>query len=309
MFDEEALMEFRQKRVNSEMVHYLVETTSSLIKVKPSRVYPSPPHTPVTTDSPNNKPLVSLFDFICALIKHSNVQTPTLMSTLVYLARLKTILPANSYGIETTRHRIFLGCLILAAKNLNDSSPVNKHWARYTDGLLSNDEVNTIERELLEYLNWDLTITHQDLTNSLAYFLSPIKAQLKRRAHDKLLQQQKLYVSTTHASSSTRLSSMLSPPVTPSSSMSSMPSMPSLMSASSSRSTLSSMSSSSSSLNERYRVTQQQQQPVILEEETITSTRPLKLKNMNTAGYTPRKDVHKRSSTFNLLNASTRVAC
>ncbi|CAM9010295.1 unnamed protein product [Wickerhamomyces anomalus] len=272
MTDKEALYHFNKKSVNSEMVQYLVDTTYSVIKVKPSlsSSYPSPPNSPDAYSQP-----VQLFEFIRRLIKHSNVQTPTLMSTLVYLARLRAILPSNVYGIETTRHRIFLGCLILAAKSLNDSSPINKHWAAYTDGLLSIQEVNTIERELLEYLNWDLSITSQDLYNSLSFFLIPIKAKLKKVAENDLLTRQKHFISTTP--SSTRLASLVAPKCVSNSSSAS--SVPSLMSSSSSRSTLSSINTQSShSINNMLRepvVMEQQQQP------QKTGYRPLRLRSSN----------------------------
>lgn len=271
------------------MVQYLVDVTTSLIKVKPA-AYPSPPSSP-TSEAP-----VPLFEFIRRLIKHSNVQTPTLMSTLVYLARLKTILPSNVYGIETTRHRIFLGCLILAAKSLNDSSPINKHWTAYTDGLLTLTEVNTIERELLEYLDWNLTITNNDLKFSLSYFLEPIKHSLRKRSHEQLIQRQKIYYTASNTQSSTRLSSLLTtlpPPqeVTPSASLQSMPS---LMSASSSRSTLSSISSTSNSSLHNYMT-----QPVRLEQEQLYH--PLQAKNMNVT-----KEIKKPASEFHsLVNAGT----
>ncbi|EHN03402.1 Pcl2p [Saccharomyces cerevisiae x Saccharomyces kudriavzevii VIN7] len=166
MSNYEALLKFNRKTVSKEMVQYLASTTASIIKIKKTNsmidiALPAPP----------------LTKFINGLIKHSNVQTPTLMATSVYLAKLRSIIPSNVYGIETTRHRIFLGCLILAAKTLNDSSPLNKHWAEYTDGLLVLREVNTIERELLEYFDWDVTISTDDLITSLSPFLKPIKQE------------------------------------------------------------------------------------------------------------------------------------
>ncbi|AET41334.1 cyclin PCL2 Ecym_8038 [Eremothecium cymbalariae DBVPG len=160
MSDYEALLRFNKLPVSIEMVHFLASTTASIIQVK---------------SCSSSEPILSLVDFIKGLINKSNVQTPTLMSTVVYLTRLRSIIPPNVHGIETTRHRIFLGCLILASKNLNDSSPMNKHWCQYTNSLLSLREVNTVERELLEYFNWDLLITNKDLITCLSYFLKPIK--------------------------------------------------------------------------------------------------------------------------------------
>ena len=48
-----------------------------------------------------------------------------------------------------TRHRILLSCLILSSKFHNDSSPKNKHWAKYTDGLFNVKDINLMERQLI----------------------------------------------------------------------------------------------------------------------------------------------------------------
>lgn len=164
MSNYESLIHFNRNPVSNEMIDFLSSTTESIINVQEAR-----------SISNIALPPPSLTRFIKNLVLHSNVQTPTLMATSVYLAKLRAIIPNNVYGIETTRHRIFLGCLILAAKTLNDSSPLNKHWAKYTDGLLTICEVNTIERELLEYFDWNVIINTKDLITCLEPLLKPIK--------------------------------------------------------------------------------------------------------------------------------------
>ncbi|QLQ79890.1 hypothetical protein HG537_0C05380 [Torulaspora globosa] len=208
MSDYEALLHFNKRAVTVEMIQYLASSTASIIQIKKSNnmidiALPAPP----------------LTQFIQGLISHSNVQTPTLMATTVYLAKLRSIIPGNVYGIETTRHRIFLGCLILAAKTLNDSSPLNKHWAKYTDGLLHIREVNTIERELLEYFDWNVTITTKELITCLTPFLQPIKEQfLRQKRQDYLLfnapvqGQLREYITSTSNESHSRSSSSMSLP-------------------------------------------------------------------------------------------------
>jgi type II secretory pathway pseudopilin PulG len=90
--------------------------------------------------------------------------------------------------MKCTAHRIFLASLILAAKNLNDSSPKNKHWARYTavrgfDNFgFSLTEVNLMEKQLLGLLEWDLRVTEDDLYFHLEPFLAPIRAWQHRQA-------------------------------------------------------------------------------------------------------------------------------
>lgn len=176
MSDYEALLHFNRRQVSSEMIQYLASNTACIIQIKPSRSLID-----VALPAP------SLPQFIKNLVSHSNVQTSTLMATTVYLSKLRSIIPGNVYGIETTRHRIFLGCLILAAKTLNDSSPLNKHWASYTGGLLHIREVNTIERELLEYFDWNVTITTEELITCLSPFIQPIKEQFLQHKQQNLL--------------------------------------------------------------------------------------------------------------------------
>ncbi len=183
-----ALKLFLQSPVSPHMVRVLAATASSVIDCSPQgeqpspcpSYLPSPPASPLP--SPAAEKLPSLEAFISSLVSQSNVQTPTLMSSMIYLLRLKSKLPLNAKGLPCTIHRIFLACLIVAAKNLNDSSPMNKHWAKYTNGLFTVDELNLMERQLLALLDWNLNIETQDLYNCFAPFLDPIKCYLRKEA-------------------------------------------------------------------------------------------------------------------------------
>ena len=179
MSDYEALKVFSRQPVSQEMVEFLAATTCSVIQVKPVVNPKSLQGLMVVT--PVTKEAVPLTQFISKLIEYSNVQTPTLMAALVYLNRLRNALPGNAVGIETTRHRIFLASLILSAKSLNDSSPLNKHWTKYTDGLLSNKDVNSAERELIGILKWNLNVDEQEIVAALQPFLTRIKKDLQRK--------------------------------------------------------------------------------------------------------------------------------
>ncbi|KAK0709959.1 hypothetical protein B0T26DRAFT_652254 [Lasiosphaeria miniovina] len=195
-----ALEVFVYKAVDQRMIRYLADAAFNVIQCDPSMM-PPPPTTDLRSRvaSPPQTPppravrsedggLPSLQEFITQLVISSNVQVPTLMSTLVYLNRLKSRLQPMAKGLRCTTHRIFLASLILAAKYLNDSSPKNKHWASYSNIHTSaysfgftRTEVNLMEKQLLFLLDWDLRISEEDLYRELDHFLSPLRNEIRTR--------------------------------------------------------------------------------------------------------------------------------
>ena len=197
-----ALDQFVYQPVSRSMIAHLANAAFNVIQCDPTmmpptlsdprdprRPDPSPPRSPppraVRSDDGS---LPSLEDFITRLVVSSNVQVPTLMSTLVYLNRLKSRLQPMAKGLRCTTHRIFLAALILSAKYLNDSSPKNKHWANYsvisteTSSFgFSRTEVNLMEKQLLFLLDWNLSIAQDDLYREFDPFLAPIRRDIEAR--------------------------------------------------------------------------------------------------------------------------------
>ncbi|PVU86405.1 hypothetical protein BB559_006527 [Furculomyces boomerangus] len=123
----------------------------------------------VNDDNICNSGLVSLETFITWLVEKSKVNMGTLVCSLIYLNKLKHYLPKGSQGQECTLHRIFLASLILAGKYLNDSSPKNKYWARYSR-IFSLSEVNLMEKQFLDFLKFDLKINTENLNEISTVF-------------------------------------------------------------------------------------------------------------------------------------------
>lgn len=197
-----ALEQFVYQPVGRDMIAYLAAAAQNVIScdtsLMPQTQEPTPPQ------SPDNKAveaddatLPTVEEFITQLVIKSNVQVPTLMSTLVYLTRLKSKLQPMARGLRCTTHRIFLAALILAAKYLNDSSPKNKHWANYTHVAtdrysfgFNRTEVNLMEKQLLFLLEWDLRISEHDLYRELDFFLEPLRTKIADRHARKMRQRE-----------------------------------------------------------------------------------------------------------------------
>ncbi|KAM5346517.1 hypothetical protein ACJ41O_009522 [Fusarium nematophilum] len=216
-----ALEQFVYQPVGRDMIAYLAEAAHNVIAcdstlmppapVDPRNNLPTPPRSPEPrTVRSEDGSLPTLEEFITQLVVSSNVQVPTLMSTLVYLGRLKSKLQPMARGLRCTAHRIFLAALILAAKYLNDSSPKNKHWANYSHVTteyysfgFSRTEVNLMEKQLLFLLEWDLRITEEDLYRDLDDFLEPLRHKIaerharKMRHREEKRRQKELYAAST----------------------------------------------------------------------------------------------------------------
>lgn len=173
-----ALLEFIRTEVSRELIYFLSDKTNEIINScqivqidkRTGQPIPSPSMESIEAELAALG-LPTLDDFVAHVIEASNVQIPTLITTVALLERLRGRLPKVAKGMACTRHRVFLATLICAAKYVNDCSPKNKHWSKYSS-IFSLPEVNLMEKQLLFLLDFDLNVTETDIVQFFEPFLS-----------------------------------------------------------------------------------------------------------------------------------------
>ena len=108
-----------------------------------------------TSDVPPAIPLPSLLRYVMA---RTQLPVTTLVMALIYLKRLKSLHPACR-GSRSSSPRVLFAALILACKFTTDDPFDNKAWATVSAGLFDVKEVTRMEREMLYFLDYKLSVT------------------------------------------------------------------------------------------------------------------------------------------------------
>ncbi|KAF8889967.1 hypothetical protein CPB85DRAFT_1231340, partial [Mucidula mucida] len=126
----------------------------------------------------------SLSHFIIQIVNTTNISTATLLSCLIYFDRIRAKMNGVRHATSSAMHRIFLATIIVAAKYLNDSAPKNSHWASFVENThrWKVDEINTMERELLRLLDFDMRFSEEEACLHFAPFMTTLAHQASTRA-------------------------------------------------------------------------------------------------------------------------------
>jgi hypothetical protein len=167
------------------MVEYIVNATYGTGYCNPlashatdSSVTAAKPPTPSNSDRS-----LLLGTFIFSVADAARIDTGTLVSTVVYLARLQKRLSKVAPPERWSGHHLFLSVLVLAHKYQHDVTLTNEQWAECSRGGvvdgLSAREITWMELQMLCQLDWDLRLPVAELYAELDPFLSPIRQQLR----------------------------------------------------------------------------------------------------------------------------------
>jgi hypothetical protein len=143
--------------VTTELIAYVSEQAAFVISCNQS----SNCSTTRTTEEKYSV-LPSLPAFIEHLVKRSASKAGTLLGSLVFLNKLQERLYNIAKGMPCTSHRIFLATLIVTTKSLHDTSPKNKHWAKYAS-YFNLPEINLMEKQLLTLMVIFIYLSFDDL--------------------------------------------------------------------------------------------------------------------------------------------------
>ncbi|KAI7852078.1 hypothetical protein BDC45DRAFT_485761 [Circinella umbellata] len=151
------LSEFMERPLSLSFLKYISDQASLVIPCHP------------TATKNINTVVPPLAHFINFLVRRSTVGPGTLLAVLVLLDRLRNRLARIAKGMPCTRQRIFLATLIVTCKLLNDTAPKNRHWTHYAH-YFTVEEINLMEKQLLALLDFELSISLNDLHTMLARF-------------------------------------------------------------------------------------------------------------------------------------------
>ncbi|KAL0251704.1 hypothetical protein GEMRC1_000916 [Eukaryota sp. GEM-RC1] len=123
---------------------------------------------PSTAPEFGSEPKVSLSVWIQHILCRSQSPLICAFLALFYLNKLQKSYPHLRFT-EVNVRRSYLAAFILASKFLQDQSYNNSSWAIIGFSHYSTDLINSMERELLSLLDWNLSVS----TESLQQFLFP----------------------------------------------------------------------------------------------------------------------------------------
>ncbi|KAL1929342.1 hypothetical protein VTP01DRAFT_1480 [Rhizomucor pusillus] len=166
---DQRLREFTEQPASILFLEHIAHQASMVIPCSISSSATSSSSSAQVAAATNQIQIPPLSYFVKYVARRSGATSGTLLGALVLLDRLRTRLAPIARGMPCTCQRIFLATLIVTTKALHDTSPKNKHWARYIQ-YFTLPEINLMEKQLLALLDFQLLINIDELHRMLARF-------------------------------------------------------------------------------------------------------------------------------------------
>ncbi|KAF8970294.1 hypothetical protein BDZ97DRAFT_1638415, partial [Flammula alnicola] len=117
-----------------------------------SHLFACPDYPPSSTDSHAQLPY-----FITYALHQTKLHPAITFTTLVLLRRLKACFPSVR---GSSGHRLFISAYayVISSKVICNDTYSNKSWCIVAQGMFALREVNQMEREMCNYLDWELTV-------------------------------------------------------------------------------------------------------------------------------------------------------
>ncbi|KAF7321529.1 Alternative cyclin Pcl12 [Mycena kentingensis (nom. inval.)] len=122
-----------------------------------THLFACPPFPPQSTHSQAKLP-----NFIAYALHRTKLHSAVTYAALVLLQRLKARFPTAR---GSSGHRLFISAFMIASKVICDDTYSNKSWSIVAQGMFSLREINQMEREMCNYLDWELTVDNPILSN------------------------------------------------------------------------------------------------------------------------------------------------
>jgi hypothetical protein len=100
--------------------------------------------------------------FIAYALHRTKLHPSVMFASLILLQRLKARFPSAR---GSSGHRLFISAFMISSKVMCDDTYSNKSWSVVAQGMFNLREINQMEREMCNYLEWELTAANPMLSS------------------------------------------------------------------------------------------------------------------------------------------------
>jgi hypothetical protein len=100
--------------------------------------------------------------FIAYALHQMKLHPSVMFTALILLQRLKARFPSAR---GSSGHRLFISAFTISSKVMCDDTYSNKSWSVVAQGMFNLRKIDPMEREMCNYLEWELTAANPMLSN------------------------------------------------------------------------------------------------------------------------------------------------